>query len=295
MTTQHPISSTRPVSQNGASKQARRLFAHTFGATDQGRKRQNNEDQFVVATLMRALSIQGSSMPQSPIRYGNDFGQVMIVADGMGGVRGGEYASAIAVNAVEDFLLKALRWVVALEGAATSEVLRDFQAALRAADMSVYTAATNDPGLRGMGTTMTLAYSFDRDLFVAHVGDSRCYIHRADRLYQITHDHTLIQQAVEAGMIPPEQAHKHSFRHIITNVVGGEAPGVEVEVHRVHLEPGDTILLCTDGLTGMVSDDQIATVLASPASPQQACESLIHLANTAGGEDNVTAVVARYM
>lgn len=290
-------SEPRPTSQNGARARAvqpRALAVESFGLTDRGRVRQTNEDQFVTATLMRALWIQQSSVQQSEVHYARDRGQVFIVADGMGGVAGGEKASALAVSALEGFLLNALRWLLALDGAEGTGVLRDFKAAIQRADACVYAAAANNPGLRGMGTTLTMAYSCGTDLFVAHVGDSRCYLLRGGVLLQLTRDDTLVQQMVEKGILSPEKAADHEFRHVITNVLGGSTPGVHAEVHRLGLEAGDVVLLCTDGLTGMVPDDQIATVLQACPGPQQACEQLVRLANEQGGKDNITAVVARY-
>jgi protein phosphatase len=216
------------------------------------------------------------------------------VADGMGGAAGGEQASALAVSAIEGFLLNALRWLLALDGSEGTGVLRDFKAAIQRADACVYSAAASNPGLRGMGTTLTMAYSCGTDLFVAHVGDSRCYLLRGGVLLQLTHDDTLVQEMVEKGILTPEKAAEHEFRHVITNVLGGSTPGVHTEVHRLSLEAGDVVLLCTDGLTGMVPDEQIAAVLQACSGPQQACEQLVQLANEQGGKDNITAVVARY-
>jgi len=290
-------SETSPTSQNGAHArpvQPRALAVESFGLTDRGRVRQTNEDQFVTATLMRALWIQQSSVQQSEVHYARDRGQVFIVADGMGGVAGGEEASALAVSALEGFLLNALRWLLALDGSESTGVLRDFKAAIQRADACVYAAAASNPGLRGMGTTLTMAYSCGTDLFVAHVGDSRCYLLRGGVLLQLTRDDTLVQQMVETGILSPERAAVHELRHVITNVLGGSTPGVQAEVHRLGLEAGDVVLLCTDGLTGVVPDDQIATVLQACPGPQQACEQLVRLANEQGGKDNITAVVARY-
>lgn len=273
---------------------APRLAVESFGLTHPGMRRTTNEDQFVTAALMRALWIQQSSLPQSTVHYADDRGHVFIVADGMGGVHGGEQASALAVSAIEEFLLNALRWLLALDGSKEASVLRDFKAALRNADACVYEAAASNPGLRGMGTTLTMAYSLGADLFVAHVGDSRCYLFRGGVLHQLTHDDTLVQQMVETGLLPPDKVAEHDLRHVITNVVGGPTPGVHTEVHRIQLEAGDSLLLCTDGLTGMLPDDRIATVLQACASPGEACQQLIRLANEQGGKDNVTAIVARY-
>lgn len=283
--------------QNGAALRptlAAAITVESFGSTDVGRVRTANEDQFVTATLMRALWIEQSSLQQAQMHYGTDRGHVLIVADGMGGALAGETASAVAVGAIEQFLLNALRWLLTLHGSEEAEVLRDFKVALRTADASVCAAAAGNPGLSGMGTTLTMAYSLGTDLFIAHVGDSRCYHYRAGVLHQLTRDHTLVGELVEKGLIQPQDADAHPYRHVITNVVGGPKAGLHAEVHRMTLEPGDTILLCTDGLTGMVPDDRIAAVLQGSPSPRAASEELVRLANEGGGKDNVTVVVARY-
>ncbi len=292
-----PATEIGSTPRNGSATKlgpARALTTESFGTTDKGKVRSANEDQFVTATLMRALWIEQSSLQQSQMQYSDDRGHVFIVADGMGGAQGGEKASALAVGAIEQFLLNALRWLLTLNGSEEAQVLRDFKIALRSADACVCAAAANDPGLSGMGTTLTMAYSLGADLFVAHVGDSRCYLYRGGALHQLTHDHTLVGELVDKGLIQPEDAGAHPFRHVITNVVGGPKAGLHAEVHRVGLDPGDTLLLCTDGLTGMVPDAQIVSVLQSSATAQAASQELVRLANEQGGKDNVTAVVARY-
>jgi serine/threonine protein phosphatase PrpC len=287
----------RSSQQNGAAVKpatAPSLRIESFGATDQGRVRTSNEDQFLTATLMRALWVEQSSIPQSEMQYGDDRGHVFIVADGMGGAQGGEKASALAVGAIEQLLLNALRWLLSLDGSEEAAVLRDFKVALRSADACVCAAAAGNPMLAGMGTTLTMAYTLGSDLFVAHVGDSRCYLYRGGALHQLTKDHTLVGELIEKGIIQPEDAGAHPFRHVITNVVGGPKAGLHAEVHRLSLEAGDTLLLCTDGLTGMVADDQITAVLQASPTAKAAAEQLVVLANEQGGKDNVTVVVARY-
>jgi serine/threonine protein phosphatase PrpC len=198
------------------------------------------------------------------------------------------------VGAIVEFLLNALGWLLRLGGSGEASVRRDCTGAPRRPDACVYAAAASDPELRGMGTTLTMAYSCGTDLFVAHVGDSRCYLLRGGALQRLTRDDTLVQQMIEKGILAPERAAAHSLRHVITNVVGGTSPGVHTEVHRLSLEPGDVLLLCTDGLTTMVADDRIAEVLQASSSPSTACEQLVRLANEQGGKDNVTVIVARY-
>ena len=145
-----------------------------------------------------------------------------------------------------------------------------------------------------MGTTVTLACSIADDLFVAHAGDSRCYVLRGGVVHRLTRDHTLVDQMVQNGLIAAEEAQKHQFRHVVTNVVGGGEPGVRAEVRRMRLEPGDIVLLCTDGLTGQVTDQEIGAVLHQAPDPRVACEQLVQVANARGGQDNITVVVARY-
>jgi protein phosphatase len=158
----------------------------------------------------------------------------------------------------------------------------------------VLAEAAEHPELHGMGTTLTLAYSLNDELFVAHVGDSRCYLCRHDHLYRLTHDHTLVEEMVERGALSAEEAAHHRWRHVVTNAVGASSPEVKVEVHKVHLEDGDRVLLCSDGLTNMVSEKEISQVLQAEDEPEQASRRLVAAANESGGRDNITVVVAHF-
>ncbi len=145
-----------------------------------------------------------------------------------------------------------------------------------------------------MGTTLTMAYSVGCDLFVVHAGDSRAYLFRRGELIQLTSDHTLVQALVDGGTLTPEAAKRHKGRNIVTNVVGGPREGVHAEIHKLAVEDGDTLLLCSDGLTEPVNDDRIAEALARHEDPEGACARLVDLALERGGPDNVTVVVAHY-
>ena len=173
-------------------------------------------------------------------------------------------------------------------------ILGEFREALSRADARLFEEVRRRPELQGMGTTLTMAYSLAGRLFIAHVGDSRCYLLRGGALHQLTRDHTVVGELVRRGLIPPENAAQHQLRHVITNVVGGDVPGLKVEVHKVALAPGDVLLLCSDGLTEMVADPEIAAILGQNADPRAACAQLIARANELGGSDNVTVVVARH-
>jgi protein phosphatase len=141
---------------------------------------------------------------------------------------------------------------------------------------------------------MTLACNIGSDLVLAHVGDSRAYLVRDGVLHRMTHDHTLVQELVDRGVVRPELAATHPFRHVLTRYLGGDRGEFEAEIQRVSLADGDQLLLCTDGLTDMVDDATIHAVLREAASANEACQNLLKLALQNGGKDNVTVVLARY-
>jgi serine/threonine protein phosphatase PrpC len=271
------------------------LKVRSFGLTDPGTVRDTNQDQFLIGVLRKALEVQQTSLPQQPkVQHACDQGYLFVVADGMGGQAGGETASALAIDSVETFMLETLKWFFQFKGKEEDKVLAEFHSALGQANARVLTEAAKHPNLRGMGTTLTLAYSLNDLLFVAHVGDSRCYLCRQKTLYRLTRDHTLVQDMVRVGSLLAEDADQHRLRHVITNVVGGDSAEVKVEVHKVHLEADDAVLLCSDGLTNMLADEEIARILQAEVDPERACRRLVGRANEEGGQDNITVMLARY-
>ncbi|MEJ7590028.1 MAG: PP2C family serine/threonine-protein phosphatase [Planctomycetaceae bacterium] len=270
------------------------LAVRSFGLTDTGRVRAVNQDQFLVAVLLKALQVEQTSLPQRRIQHSPDKSYLFVVADGMGGHAGGEQASAMAIDSVETFILGTFKWFAEFKEPEQDRVLTDFQMALAEANARVLAEARDWPELRGMGTTLTLAYSLNDVLFVAHVGDTRCYLCRQGILYRLTHDHTLVEEMVRNGTVAIEDAAKHRLRHVITNAVGGTSANLKVEVHKLPLEAGDRVLLCSDGLTGMLTDDEINQTLLDADEPAEACRQLVLRANEAGGRDNITAVVADF-
>jgi protein phosphatase len=264
------------------------------GRTDRGKVRPNNEDQFLIARLTKAMQVLHTSLPEERIHYGKDQGYLFVVADGMGGHAAGETASALVIDSLERFVLNTCKWFFQLQGRDGDKVLAEFQTALQQADARILAEAARHHELTGMGSTLTMAYSLNRDLFVAHVGDSRCYLFRDDVLHRLTQDHTMVEELVRHGYIEPDEAAHHRLRHVITNAIGGNSPGVQVEVHKVSLEAGDRILLCTDGLTEMVPDEEIAEVLRAHRPLPETCTQLITQANERGGKDNVTVVLAEF-
>jgi len=270
------------------------LTVRSFGLTDRGRVRDMNEDQFLIAVLLKALQVQRTSLPQPEIQRSNDRSHLFVVADGMGGRAGGETASALAIDSVETFVLESLKWFAECKGDDQDNVLADFQRSLSEASVRVQAEGAKHPELRGMGTTLTLAYSLNGELFVAHAGDSRCYLGRHGGLYRLTRDHTLVDEMVRRGALSADEAKRHRLRHVITNAIGGGCPEIEVEVHKLQLEAGDLVLLCSDGLTGMLSDERISQIVNAESDPEQACRQLVASANEQGGKDNITVVLAHF-
>jgi protein phosphatase len=265
------------------------LAAHSFGLSDAGRVRPANEDRFLITELQEVKRVRPLDAGRPTPRAGAEGGRLLLVADGMGGHRAGCYASALAVATVEDFLRNSLGRPGRPEGEGLLDALCD---AVRKADERVTEAARRRPEFHGMGTTLTLALVAGADLLVAHAGDSRCYLQRGGALRRLTEDHNLAGEMVRNGCLAAREAPRHQFRHVLTNAVGGP-PGVRVEANRARLRPGDWVLLCTDGLTEMVTDEAIAAALRDETDPRRACERLVASANLAGGKDNVTVVAAR--
>jgi len=267
-----------------------------FGAlTDIGKVRVTNEDHFLVAGLSKSMQVYKTSLQgRDKSLFSDEEGFLIVVADGVGGAAGGERASALAVGSVESFVLNTLKWFLHLSGDDELTLLAELRQSLERADRTVIERARSNPVLHGMGTTLTMAYSVATDLYIVHAGDSRAYLFREGVLEQLTRDHTRIQPLIDGGAISPEDAKRHHWRNIVTNVIGGDRQGVFAEIHKLAVLDGHTLLFSTDGLTEPVSDDAIAEVLRHHADPEDACAHLVVLALAGGGPDNVTAVVARY-
>jgi protein phosphatase len=230
--------------------------AETTYKTDTGRQRPENED---------------SALARAP---------VFVVADGMGGAQAGEVASRIAIEAFESGLG---------DDGSPEERLAG---RVREANRQIYDRSRSEHGREGMGTTLTAAYLDDGSLAIAHVGDSRAYLFRDGQLTRLTQDHSLVDELVRRGKLTEEQAAEHPQRSIITRALGPE-PEVEVDTWTYPVRPDDVLLLCSDGLTSMISEPQIAEILAAAESLDQAGNRLIDKANEAGGRDNITVVLCR--
>jgi protein phosphatase len=265
----------------------------SFGRTDPGRVRPSNQDHFLISEMARTMWVHRSSLPQPEALYGSHRAHVFVVADGMGGHSAGEVASALTVATLETFMLNVLHRFSNLRRSEEKAVAEEFQEALHQARSRLLKECAHHPEFSGMGTTLTMAFSSDWKLFVVHAGDSRCYLFRAGKLKQLTNDHTVVGELVRRGALRPEEVSHHAYRHVVTNAVGGFASNMRVEIHKKDLQAQDVILLCTDGLTEMVSEERMTAILQAETDPQMICDRLIGEANDNGGRDNITVVVGR--
>lgn len=264
------------------------------GRSDVGCVREQNEDSFLIADLGRWLEVRETSLAvaEAQRRIAGPRGTLMMVADGMGGHGGGEVASAVAVDMIAQFALYAMPWVTEPDDPAEKVLLEKLGDAMNQCQTRLEQVAQRKHLAHFKpGTTLTLAYALWPKLYVAHAGDSRLYLHREDELVQITSDHTVGQALRQAGAIP---AGPSRFDHILVNVVGGGGDRVTTEAHSLSLASGDRVLLCSDGLTGHVSDARIAAELKAAPSSAVACERLVQAAKAGGGYDNITVLVASF-
>lgn len=292
MPTEHAV--VPRVNEPGTGVPLPQIAVKAFGLTDRGKVRPANEDHFLVAELSKAMRIWQTSLPEPTRQVGEERAHLFLVADGMGGHRAGERASAQVVVAIEQFTLNTFKWFFGTDGGEAQKVLAQFQSALRQADAGILEEAAEHPELSGMGTTLTMAFQLGVQLCVVHVGDSRAYLYRDGGLHQITHDHTVTADLVRSGALRPDEVAGHPLKHVITNVVGGNELGVDVEAQALEVQPGDCLLLCSDGLTEMVTNEAIVATLAAEPEPERAAKALLAQANDAGAPDNVTIVVARF-
>jgi PPM family protein phosphatase len=269
--------------------------------SDVGKVRPTNQDGYVVCRLGRSLEKLSSNLPESALPpRAEESGHILMVADGMGGAAGGEVASTTALTAAIGLVLAAPKWALRLEDPATRELEiqqmwergRGYLAGIHA---EVKKRAAADSSLAGMGTTFLAAFTVGTDLFLIHVGDSRAYLWSGGRLQRLTRDHTVAQQYVDLGVMQEDDPAARRFRHVLTQAVGDPQDELMASLHALRVADGDRLLLCTDGLTNEVRDEELRDLLARDAPSQAVCDSMLQLALERGARDNVTAVVARFL
>jgi len=260
-----------------------------------GHVRSNNEDHFLVTRLGRTLETMITSLPEGDVpKRAEEVNYMMIVADGMGGHAAGEVASRMALSAIVSIALDIPDWILKLDEEHALKIEHRTRARVREVAAMIVNEGEQDPALSGMGTTLTVARSLGRDLQITHVGDSRAYLFRGGVLHRLTRDHTYAQLLVDTGRLASTDDANPRHRHILTNALGGSDPHPRVDIDLMTLEDGDRILLCSDGLTEMVDDTTITSILTEAPGAHQACEVLVQRALGNGGRDNITVIVAAY-
>lgn len=239
---------------------------HFCAKTDPGRARDNNEDSVVY----------------------DEASLTVVLADGMGGYNAGEIASGMATAFIKSELS---RWLTeAGSGVKSKEVRRAMDICVDNANRSIFNSANSNASYAGMGTTLVVGVFRDDRLVLGHIGDSRCYRLRAGVLDQITKDHSLLQEQMDAGLITPEQALTSSIKNLVTRALGVDE-SVLLEVNEHQVQAGDLYLLCSDGLSDMVDDDGIHTIVTSELDLEQKAKQLIDQANDNGGRDNISVLL----
>jgi len=258
-----------------------------FGKTDLGRTRDHNEDTFLVADLSTG---NASLQPEVRNHEIGPRGSLFMVADGMGGAAAGELASAMAADVIHRHMATA--WAHDGNTAASRFAFR-MREAVELANAEIYGYAREHPEVRGMGTTVTAAGIFGNDLYLAQIGDSRAYLIRGNEAIQLTKDQSLMQRLVDAGELTEIEAEQSERRNIILQALGPD-PRVKVDLTHQPVRRGDTLILCSDGLSGLVRREEFAELAQQHRDPQALCAALIDLANERGGPDNITVITARF-
>lgn len=263
------------------------------GVSHQGMVRTENQDCFLIASLHKAMQVHQTSLPEealgdlmSPSR-----GFVFLVADGVGGVPGGKDASRTALNAIMDYVLRAMDLYVQMDEDVEPEFLAELQRSVERSHEVVRQTGEADEERIGMATTLTMVCVRWPRGYVVHVGDSRCYMLREGELRLLTKDQTMAQAMVDAGTLSPDQAERSGLKHVLYSALGANRADPMTLTTDVRWE--DVMLLCTDGVTKHVNDDEIREALARNESAETTCNSLLRLALERGGSDNTTLIVGR--
>ena len=287
------IPAVRPGASAATTEPASMQVVVDLGAaTHPGLVRPNNEDSYLVSRAHRSLETLLTNLSPGEIpAWAEERSFGLVVADGMGGHAAGEVASHLALRTVVEHVLATADWIMRDLAAHADRIEERMAERFTAADEAVQQEASRHPQLAGMGTTMTMAVSSGRNLFLGHVGDSRALLLRGGKLHVLTRDHSFAQALADAGNVAQSEVATHRMRNVLLRHIGG-AP--KADICHYTLVSGDQLLLCTDGLTDMVDEEAIAAILQAASTAQAACDELLAAALAAGGKDNITVVLARY-
>ncbi len=256
-----------------------------FARTEIGCVRERNEDAFVVAN---ASTGERGLRPGTTMQELGQGVSLVGVCDGMGGAAAGDIASKIGTETLYDAMMAA---TPLHDSAGAQEALLS---AIGTANRAILEYARTHPGKRGMGTTMTAALIFGHDIYIVHIGDSRAYLRRGRTLTQLTTDHSIVGQMIASGQLTPEQGRSYEHRNVLLQALGVQ-PVIQPELVQVSLRAGDVLLLCSDGLTGPLEDSRVLELMLKYQDPVRCCRALTEAACAAGGPDNVTVAVGRFV
>ncbi len=275
------------------------MLANVFcaGQTDIGRRRENNQDQFLIAELHKSMLAQASSLKpaSAPRLFGPTYARLFIVADGMGGHQAGNRASALAIELLINQLVDSLQWLPASDADRDTKFMDQLKLMFTLAHRAIERESIAQVEHRGMGTTLTMAYVLWPTAYVVHAGDSRCYLVRDREIRQVTTDHTVSNQLVRQGGLKQEDAQSSPWSNVLFNALGAGGREVEAEVYKVALQNEDVLILCSDGLYRHVADHEMRDFVSQELEPSASCQAMIDLTNQRGGIDNVTVIVARFV
>lgn len=270
-------------------------FVDTFGCSHIGNERSENGDQFMVAELKRSARVHHASKSQldDTRRFGANQAHVLLVADGVSGQSGAKRASSLVVDEVMESILNAVPWTPDLDVESEAQLRHELKETVVRCNEQVTDAARTQPEKSDMASTLAMAFVRWPTAFVVHAGDSRAYLIRRGKIERLTTDHTFAQQLVDEGGMDPESAETSRFANVLWNAVGGD-DRVKPELTMKTLQRGDTLLLCSDGLTSHLSDEAIRHIVESEDSAERACEELVKMVTGIGGHDDVTVAIARF-
>jgi protein phosphatase len=285
-----PVQTEAPWPETGSS----RVVVDLAAVSDRGLVRENNQDWYLVVRITRSLErlLTNLLADQVPARA-EEVGYGFVVTDGMGGPTGGEVASQMAISTLVNLALHEPDWVFGTSPDDTTRRVQRMAQRWEQVQEAILARGDQEPALRQMGTTMIAAVSLGTRLVIGHLGDSRLYVFRHGQLHQLTRDHTLVQTMVDLGELTPEEAATHPRRHMLMRSFSA-AHAYHGDFQQATLADGDQLLLCTDGLTDMVDNNTIGSVLSGAATADEACQVLLAAALKNGGKDNVTIALARY-
>ena len=263
-----------------------------------GTSRSINEDHYLIARMSRQLELLKTSLPEAPIsKQFDEYGYVMVVADGMGGAGAGEVASRLALTTLVQMVLYFGKWNLRIDSLVAREIMGRAERFYRHVDAAVASESLTGP-TSGLQTTLTALFGSGRDLFFAHVGHSRAYLCRNRELMRLTRDHTVGRQdryGVSVAPMVDLNVAARDLKHIITETIGmGGKGGPTIDLERFRLDDQDVVLLCTNGITDALDERVVAEVLSSGRPCDEMCARLVTLTEEAGGEDDATAIVGRY-